>query len=97
MNARTLQRCWIIGMTILLIAGVAWPSLAQSGGGYELAWSTIAGGGGTSDGSGYSLAGTIGQAAAGELSGGGYTLNGGFWNAAGLAVNQFVYLPLILR
>ena len=72
------------------------PALAQTGGGYDLTWSTIDGGGGTSTGGAYSLSGTIGQPDAGNLSGGVYTLNGGFWNdtVAGL---QRLFLPVIQR
>ncbi|MBC8001019.1 MAG: hypothetical protein H7X97_00410 [Opitutaceae bacterium] len=51
---------------------------AQSGGPYDLSWSRIAGGGGTSSGGSYTLVGTIGQHEAGTLSGGNYTLDGGF-------------------
>jgi len=54
-------------------------ALAQSGGDYELTWSTIDGGGGRSTGGDYVLVGTIGQPDAGEMSGGDYTLSGGFW------------------
>mgnify|MGYP000473091717 CR=1 FL=1 len=69
---------------------------AQSGGGYDLSWNTIDGGGTTwSEGGGYSLGGTAGQPDAGVLSGGGYTLAGGFWGGA--AVQYRVYLPLVLR
>ena len=68
---------------------------AQSGGGYDLTWSTIDGGGGDSAGGGYSLSGTIGQPDAGVLSGGGYTLKGGFW--PGTAANYRVFLPLVVR
>ena len=70
--------------------------VAQSGGGYDLSWSTIDGGGAfDSSGGGYSLDGTIGQADAGTLIGGGYTLNGGFWSGA---VTQYqVFLPLTLK
>jgi hypothetical protein len=61
-----------------------------SGGGYDLSWNTIDGGGGTSSGGTYSLAGTIGQHDAGPgstgMSGGPpgsqYTLVGGFWPGA---------------
>jgi hypothetical protein len=70
-------------------------ALAQSGNGFDLTWSTIDGGGGSSGGGLYSLAGTIGQPDAGLLGGGGYTLNGGFWNGA--APGYRVYLPLVLR
>jgi hypothetical protein len=58
-------------------------ALAQSGGGYDLSWSTIDGGGGTSSDIGgiYSLAGTIGQPDAGSHGdvGDTYDLDGGFW------------------
>jgi hypothetical protein len=77
-----------------LLASVA---LAQSGGGYDLTWNTIDGGGYTfSTGGGYALGGTAGQADAGVLSGGGYTLAGGFW-PSGAAAQYRVYLPLVLR
>ena len=69
---------------------------AQSGGGYDLTWYTIDGGGATfSTGGSYSLGGTIGQADAGVLSGGSYQLNGGFWG--GSSINYKVYLPLVLK
>ncbi len=85
---------------ILLVLTVLLPltsiALAQSGGGYDLTWSTVDGGGYTfSSGGDYSLGGTIGQPDAGVLSGGDYTLIGGFWG--GGAVKHKLYLPLILR
>ena len=60
---------------------------AQTGGGYELAWSTIDGGGAmNATGGAYTLGGTIGQPDAGAaMNGGGYTLVGGFWGGAGPA------------
>ena len=68
---------------------------AQMGGGYDLTWSTIDGGGGLSSGGGYDLQGTVGQPDAGLLEGGGYALLGGFW---GGGVAQYrIYLPLVLR
>jgi hypothetical protein len=83
----------ILLITFLLSVSVA---RAQSGGGYDLSWSTVDGGGYTwSEGGGYSLGGTIGQPDAGVLSGGGYTLAGGFWG--GVATRYGIYLPLILR
>jgi hypothetical protein len=65
----------------LLCLGLACPAAAQSGGGYDLTWNVIAGGGGkVRDGTGlYSLRGTIGQSAPGVLTGGDFTLTGGFW------------------
>jgi len=78
---------------LLLLASVA---LAQSGGGYDLTWNTVDGGGYTfSEGGGYSLGGTVGQPDAGVLSGGGYTLAGGFW--AGGAARYSIYLPLVVK
>ncbi len=83
---------------LLLALGLLAPALvlAQSGGGYDLTWSTIDGGGYTWSGGGpYSLGGTAGQGDAGILLGGGYTLSGGFWG--GGAVPYRIYLPLLLR
>jgi hypothetical protein len=83
----------LLALTALLLASVA---RAQSGGGYDLTWSTVDGGGATwSEGGGYALGGTVGQPDAGVLSGGGYTLAGGFWGGA--AARYGVYLPLVLR
>jgi len=81
---------------LLLAASVV---LAQSGGGYDLSWSTVDGGGGAfSAGDGYSLGGTAGQPDAGLLTGGGYTLAGGFWGGGAVAGSVYeVYLPLVLR
>jgi hypothetical protein len=82
----------LLALIALLLASVA---RAQSGGGYDLTWSTVDGGGATwSAGGGYALGGTVGQPDAGVLSGGGYTLAGGFW---GGAARYGVYLPLVLR
>lgn len=66
---------------ILLLAFASWVQ-AQSGGGYDLTWSTIDGGGTIgSEGGTYTLGGTIGQPDAGQpMSGGIYTLQGGFWH-----------------
>jgi hypothetical protein len=61
---------------------LALPALAQVGGGYDLTWNSVDGGGGTSSTGGpFSLGGTIGQPNAGSLSGGAYSLAGGFWPA----------------
>jgi hypothetical protein len=54
---------------------------AQSGGVYDLSWSTVDGGGGSaSAGGSYTLGGTAGQPDAGVLSGGDYAILGGFWS-----------------
>jgi hypothetical protein len=75
------------------------PVLAQSGGTYDLSWSTVDGGGYTfSTGGAYSLGGTAGQPDAGLLSGGGYTLAGGFWPGGAVAAPGYlIYLPLVVR
>jgi len=78
----------------LLLAPVA---LAQSGGGYDLSWNTVDGGGYTFHAGGdYTLGGTAGQPDAGVLSGGGYTIGGGFWGGGAMAQYR-IYLPLVLR
>jgi hypothetical protein len=61
---------------LFLLASVA---LAQTGGGYDLSWSTIAGGGGNSQGGSLSVADTIGQPDVGVSNGGPYSVQGGFW------------------
>ncbi|MEI2672174.1 MAG: hypothetical protein V9G13_13920 [Marmoricola sp.] len=78
----------------VLIVSIA---VAQSGGGYDLTWSTIDGGGGASSGGGYTVDGTLGQFEAGALSGGSYTLSGGFWTSPAATPQFVVYLPLVLR
>ncbi len=87
----------LLGLAVLLLA-VAGVALAQSGGGYDLSWWTVDGGGYTwSEGGGYSLGGTAGQPDAGAaLSGGGYTLTGGFWGGAA-GSNYILYLPIMFK
>ena len=82
-------------IVVVALFAFALPGLAQVGGGYDLTWSTIDGGGTTfSTGGGYALGGTIGQPDAGLLSGGSYTLAGGFWGAARF---YRLFLPAVLR
>lgn len=97
-GSRRLHR---VARLLLLGALLAVPALAlaQTGGGYNLSWHTVDGGGATfSTGGGYTLGGTIGQAEAGALSGGGYVLSGGFWAGGGaVSIEYRIYLPLVLR
>lgn len=87
---------WIIPLFVLASLLLATVALAQSGGGYDLSWSTVDGGGYTwSEGGGYSLGGTAGQPDAGVISGGAYTLSGGFW--VGGPARYGIYLPLVVR
>ncbi|HNS51919.1 MAG TPA: hypothetical protein PKO09_12150 [Anaerolineae bacterium] len=87
---------WALACLLILVAV---PVLAQSGGGYDLSWSTVDGGGGTfSTGGVYSLGGTAGQADAGLMTGGVYSLGGGFWAGGAVAGTEYViYLPLGMR
>jgi hypothetical protein len=80
-------RIFLLNVIILvLFAGAVF---GQSGGPYELSWSTIDGGGGVSSGGGYVLSGTIGQPDAGWSEGGGYEVLGGFWPGVPLCVVDF--------
>ncbi len=65
-------------LSLLLLLFLTGLALAESGDGYEMKRSKVAGGGGTTTGGGYNLRGTMGQHDAGRMSGGGYTLIGGF-------------------
>ena len=86
----------VVLVAVALAAWRALPTVAQTGGVYDLSWNSIDGGGVTfATGGNYSLGGTIGQADAGVLSGGAYTLTGGFW--AALNTGGSTYLPLIRR
>jgi len=61
---------------------MATAAYAQSGGGFDLSWSSIDGGGATfSTGGGFELGGTIGQpdASVTVMTGGAFELTGGFW------------------
>jgi hypothetical protein len=74
-------------IVIAILAATRSPLRGQTGGGYDLTWSTVDGGGQmVSSGGSYSLAATIGQPDAGPTSGpmagGGYELVGGFWPVA---------------
>lgn len=81
---------------LVSFGGVA---LAQTGGGYDLSWWTIDGGGQAVSGGGYTLIGTVGQPEPGAaLTGGGLALTGGFWPGAGSGGSRHkIYLPLALR
>jgi len=59
-------------------------SHGQSGGQFDLSWSAIDGGGGTSSAGQFQLHGTIGQTDAGTLAGGNFKLEGGFWSGVTL-------------
>ncbi len=85
----------------LLVCTIVSVAIASMGGGYDLSWYTIDGGGGTSTGGGYTLSGTIGQpdASVTPMTGGNYTLVGGFWPgaAAGVPVPDFTLVSALSR
>ncbi len=72
---------WIMLFTILVAS--------TASGQYDLSWSTIDGGGGTSSGGPYVVMGTSGQADAGWFAGGDYELLGGFWPGEPLCIVDF--------
>ena len=81
---------------LLLLGGAL--ALAQTGGGYDLSWWTIDGGGGSVSAGGYVLEGSIGQPDASDpLVAGGYALTGGFWNADSGSSRSKVYMPITLK
>jgi hypothetical protein len=73
-------------LTLLTIMGI---SFAQSGGGYDLSWWTIDGGGVSfAAGGTFDLGGTVGQPdASNPLTGSAFSLTGGFWFAPCLVSN----------
>lgn len=92
---RCKMRLWLSLIFVLVTLGSTAAAMAGSGGPYEVTWSTIDGGGGSSMGGGYRLEGTAGQADFGAMVGGEYRLEGGFWG--GGAVGYRVYLPVVMR
>jgi hypothetical protein len=94
-RAKDLAAVLLLVLPMLVLSTAAG---AQSGGEYDLTWSTVDGGGYTfSLGGGYALGGTMGQPDAGVLTGGPYTLGGGFWGGGALAQGYELFLPLVLR
>jgi len=76
------MRKWLLAVTVFATAMLfAAAARAQSGGGYDLSWWTIDGGGVTfATGGAFNLGGTVGQPdASSELAGGTFRLTGGFW------------------
>lgn len=82
-NITNLLRARLLAVGVLAGA-LASPLWAQSGGGFDLTKSIVAGGGGTSSGGVFEVNCTVGQLNAGRTSGGLFVLNSGFW--AGLSL-----------
>ncbi len=85
-NGKVTGRSATLITAMLVLLQAALPCLAQD---YDLTWSTIDGGGGTSSGGPYTLTGTIGQPDAAWSSGGDYELLGGFWPGGPICIVQF--------
>ena len=97
MKAHIKYKLRVIVVAVLILLFTL-PVLAQSGGGYDLSWSTTDGGGGSSTGGVFSLTGTAGQPDAGVMSGGEFTLTGGFWRGGVVTSTEWhLYLPSILK
>ena len=100
MKARFLD---VTGFALILLVLMLVPGSvnAQSGGGYDLSWTSVDAGGGTLTGGAYSLVSTIGQPEPGAAaSGGGYSLTGGVLGGPGNTQphgSKRVYLPIVLR
>ena len=97
---RRLRELLCLGLAVLtavlLLRGMV---LAQSGGGYDLSWSTVDGGGATfSVGGSYVQGGTVGQPDACMLTGSSYALLGGWWGGGVPVTAAYeVYLPVLVR
>lgn len=92
-----MKQNFIIAIVLFILPTLVY---AQTGDNYDLSWSIVAGGGGTSSGQSYILESTIGQMETGSVSGGNYIVVGGFWGGEGPGEapgNSNVYLPVILR
>jgi hypothetical protein len=99
MTRKTVLLISLIFLVAILATSLA---VAKSGGGFDLSWSTVDGGGGISSGGDYVLGGTIGQPDAGALNGSGnLTLKGGFWQFETVIDTpssvSIIYLPIITR
>jgi hypothetical protein len=80
-------------IALLVLVSETIGARAQSGGKYDLSWSTIDCGGGTSAGGQFSVSGTAGQPDAGTLAGGQFKIAGGFWS--GVSVVQMPGAPIL--
>ena len=78
----------VLALAVLAALGV------MAGGGVDIDWNVLAGGGGRVTAGSYSLDNTVGQATTGLASSGSPGLCAGFWCRE--EVNYRVYLPLVL-
>src|SRR5262245_41381375 len=71
-------RSLMVWLSLLTASGLS-TAFAQSGGSYNLSWSTIDAGGGAGAGGTFVVRATVGQPDAWVANGGSSTLFGGFW------------------
>jgi hypothetical protein len=83
-----LKTPWWVAAGLLVLLLVIVPVIAQTGGLFDLSWSTVDGGGGSSSGGSFALGGTAGQPDAGVSAGGTFTLGGGFWGGDAIQENR---------
>lgn len=87
----------------LLVLAIAAVALAQTGGGYDLSWSSVVGGGGKSTGGNYSVQGAAGQpdVAGQPLRGAKWGLRGGQYGPppgpSPTPTRRKTYLPLVRK
>jgi hypothetical protein len=88
----------LLALVASLLVGGGLAAYAQTGGGYDLTWWTVDGGGETGiSGGGYTVLSTAGQPDAEvPISGGEYTLLSGFWPEAVVPPGD-IFLPIILK
>ena len=86
MRGKTKVSVAVIVCILRFAVGSTW---GQSGGNFDLSWSTIDGGGGTSSNGDFVLSGTIGQPDADWSNGEEYELLGGFWPGGPLCFVAF--------
>ena len=104
-TVRTIAIYSAVFILLLAILFLGQALSAQSGGQYDLSWSSMNSGGETfSIGGQYVLGATIGQPGAGGMTGGDYLLEGGFWHCFPLAFQdcqadgeKFLYLPIVMK
>lgn len=87
-SSKTFVRKMMV-MSLVVSLFLIVPVVGQTGGGYDLSWNTIDGGGRTSSGGTYTLTGTIGQPDAEYSAGGNYEVLGGFWVGGSICIVNF--------
>jgi hypothetical protein len=94
-----MKRRMIWSLVVIALLVSAW--VVAAGGGYEIPWNSVDGGGGMSSNGRYEMLGSMGQPDAGELSGGSYDMTGGYLGITQLLLtnplNHPIYLPVVIR